>query len=173
MLNPDSQEIPSQGSAIEVRNRFRSIQPMYFKDLPEALKYCWDDKSNPYLIQFPLEVGIKGKLSDDQMLELTIGGRAMIVPRKMGDRPGLTVSTNFDFENWFDLCLPVYEYNDRVFDRGIFWVSINDEKRAQLKFGLLANNPASLPDLIERTSEGEMRATQIINDAFDGIFPER
>ncbi|MDO8583084.1 MAG: hypothetical protein Q7R51_00965 [bacterium] len=174
MLSPDKRE-RIQPSDIEVFVPYRGR--LYFSDLPKALEHCSRDKNHPYNIKSPLEVGIKGRLSDNQMLELTIGGRTGIVPRALGGnrhgggRPGLSLSTNYDFEKWFDLNLKIYEYDDPVFDRGIFWVAINDEKQAKLKFGLRPNHPASLSDLIKRVSEGELKVAQILNDALDGIYP--
>ena len=146
-----------------------------FSNLPEALEYCSRDRERYYQVSSPLEFGINGRLTGirgEEMLELTVRDKTGIVPRADGEKPGLTVSTNYDFKNWFVLCLKVFEYDDPVFDRGIFWLSINDSELAKLAFGLRPNHPTSIAEIIKRSSEGQEKAFQILNDAMKGIYPK-
>ena len=139
--------------------------------LREAFHTAVAQRQVLWSVSVPLEIGIKGSFHGyrgEELLDLTIGERSATIPRGTSDRPGISVST--DYVNWFDLVLPVFEWDDEVFDRGLFWMAINNSEQARMKFSLLRNHPADVEELMRRAREGEKRAIQMVNNFVDGLY---
>lgn len=168
----ERQEKLPENSPFSVYDGKRGITT--YANLRDAFLYAVEDTSQFYNFTIPTEVGIQGKLyglNGEEMIELTMNGRTGTVPRGRS-RQGITVSTNYDFEHWFDLCLPVFDWENPLFDRGIFWLAINDSSHARLKFGLNRDHGAELSELLERTKEGESKVVRILHNALNGRFGE-
>lgn len=171
---------PSNGIVVIGTSQSGNRREGTFMNLPEAVSFCIEERDENYSITLPTEVGVKGRLlgiRGEEMLELTLGNKTGVVPRAYSlwngeRRAGLTVSTNYDYERWLDICMKIFEYDDPVFDRGIFWMGLNDTEKTNLKFVLLHNQQAEQAELLERIKQGERKSVNILHNALNGIYPE-
>jgi hypothetical protein len=150
-------------------NRDR-LQRRGFSDFESAFEWAVADRTAPYNFQTFLETGIKGELEDRdgrEHIQLRLRGKTVWIPRRgVGGEDGITVSTNY--KSYLNLCIPIWDYEDAVFDRGLAWLHIFNSQSTVLSFGLHRNHQATVTELVKRTRYLTGNIIQLLDDIAQG-----
>lgn len=145
----------------------------YFPSVESALDSHVQQHGSAYhMITTPLEGGIQGRMlivDEVEYLELEMGDRRGRAVRSVGDRPGITVST--DYNGLFDLCIRVGSYEDPILDRGTLWVHLSNPSSTRISVGIRSDHPAiGTADLARLITNGEIAAYGVINSILNNTF---
>lgn len=161
--------LPRQGIAVTPEGHRSS----YFGNIREAVDKCAGiNHALSYDFRIPTETKINAELEGNprglQVVTLTLGDRTVRVPRASGESPGVGIQTDRSLTYPQNIIVTIGEYTNQIIDRGLTWVTVNDQDQSYVTLRVLKDHELPNDALAEMITHYERTATKYVGDVLSG-----